>query len=102
MIDKIPHNRNSRDSAVQAIEPAYKQAELFKAHADMLTKKCIDTLYEQGLSDKQIRKILGIKQKELKRVRNEGGLTPWVGHAESQDVPGGSEMIHPYGKEKLP
>ena len=31
-----------------------------------------------------------------------GGLTPWVGHAESQDVPGGSEMIHPYGKEKLP
>ncbi len=42
------------------------------------------------------------EQYEKFRTTLWGGLTPWVGHAESQDVPGGSEMIHPYGKEKLP
>lgn len=29
-------------------------------------------------------------------------LTPCVGHAQSQECAGGSEMIHPDGKEKLP
>ena len=29
-------------------------------------------------------------------------LTPCVGHAQSQECPGGSEMIQPDGKEKLP
>ncbi len=52
-----------------------------------------------------LRYLLGLRAQTFERLTAlvlPGGLTPWVGHAESQDVPGGSEMIHPYGKEKLP
>ena len=34
-------------------------------------------------------------------VGHPGALPPCVGHAQSRDVPGGSEMIQPDGKEKL-
>ena len=34
--------------------------------------------------------------------RDERDLTPCVGHAQSQECAGGSEMIQPDGKEKLP
>jgi len=42
-----------------------------------------------------------VRPGDWRRQIDDWDLTPCVGHAQSQDVPGGSEMIQRDGKEKL-
>ena len=56
----------------------------------------------QGIADRADRGIHTFIDEAVGEGHRGGDLTPCVGHAQSQECAGGSEMIQPDGKEKLP